>query len=106
MDLKNTHSVGCGASLRSHAVVVAGQQLSCNRQFATWWKNHFGERADKVSVCQKQPKRLTGTIRIGGVLWSTLWVSTESGTESSSCEAAMTTNVRNPLNSFARSSRG
>ncbi len=106
MALKNTHSLGCGALLRSHAVVVAGQQLSCNRQFATWWKNHFGDRADKVSACQTQPKSLTGTIKIGGALWSTLWVSTDSETASSSCEGGMSTNARSPLSSFARSSRG
>lgn len=106
MTLKNKHSSVGGISLRSHAVVVGGRQLSCNRKFATWWERHGHDTACGGYSCQEQPKRLIGTIKIGGALWSTLWVSTESEIASSSCERDMTTNARSPLNSFARSSRG
>lgn|GEM_PF-1303589 len=90
----------------SYEVMIDGQWIPSNYQFACWWVGQVQARSKRVTACLKQPKRLTGTIRIGGELWSTSWVSTESATESSSCDQGMRMSAPSLLNCSARNSRG
>ena len=91
-----SHAIGAD-QLLSHEVVICGRQLPCNAAFDDWWKNHFGDRADKVTACLNKSSRWTGVIKIGGALWFTLWDSTEPVAESFSCDKGMNMNALSPL---------
>lgn len=100
-----SHATGAD-QLLSHEVVICGRQLPCNAAFDDWWKNHFGDRADKVTACLNKSSRWTGVIKIGGALWFTLWDSTEPAIALSSCAPVTRMSALSQLNNSGENSRG
>ena len=96
---------GTACSL-SYEVIIDGEWVPCNYQFAEWWVGYVRQSSQKVTACLKKSKSWTGVTRIGGALWYTSWASTEQGIASSSCALVTRMSAPSLLNNSGESLRG
>jgi len=96
---------GTACSL-SYEVIIDGEWVPCNYQFAAWWVGYVRQSSQKVTACLKKSKSWTGVTRIGGALWYTSWASTDRAAESSSCEQVTRMSAHSRLSYSDRGLRG